>query len=489
MKRYFSILILIFQSFVLKAEFKHTENLNLAFNSMFELQFSKSRHFINKEKEENPKNYLLFYYENYLDFIELLVNEDNTKIKEFEKKSLIHLKKISKNGKKDNPYYFSTQAEIRLRISLIELAYNNYWNAGINIYKSHSLWEKSIKKHEKFFLNKKLESLFLIFFDAIPDNYRWVRNLFGFSGDVEKGLNILHNLWKKDTKNIELILLYSTVCQFFAKNDDISFSFLAKIKNKKIEANPLLKMVYAKAAMKAGENTKAIEILKNYSLQKNTFHLSQIYYLLGKAQLNKLDKEAEKSLLKFLFYFKGRTYKKSAYLKLCWFYFLNKNELQLNFYTQKLNENKNAILDIDKQSLKEISKIHTWDTTLLKSRLLFDGGYYKTSLEILKQKASYYTGNQLIEYHYRLARIYHKTKKTDQAIKNYLTVLKKGKNEIIYFIPFSALQIGYLKEKNKKYNSAKKWYKKALELNNGEYKNSIERKAKTALNRIKKFLN
>jgi Tfp pilus assembly protein PilF len=127
----------------------------------------------------------------------------------------------------------------------------------------------------------------------------------------------------------------------------------------------------------------------------------------------------------------------------------------------------------------------------MKARLASDGGYYKEALEILRSFPG--TKNQktrdLIEYNYRQARIYHNTKEAEKAISFYLLTIKLSgdyKEETFYFAPNSALNLGYIYRKAGNAELARQYFSMALSFKNHEYKNSIDNKAKAALEDLKK---
>ena len=106
----------------------------------------------------------------------------------------------------------------------------------------------------------------------------------------------------------------------------------------------------------------------------------------------------------------------------------------------------NDFIDEDRVALREAVKANIKSPTLLNtSRLLFDGGYYKRSLdEILKLN-----NQNSSEYYYRLARIQSKLNYNDEIVlSNFDKSLNNIDNPKDYYSPMSALQIGLIYEKN-----------------------------------------
>ncbi len=126
---------------------------------------------------------------------------------------------------------------------------------------------------------------------------------------------------------------------------------------------------------------------------------------------------------------------------------------------------------------------------LLKSRLLFDGGYYQRALnELLDNPVKSFVKNRrdLVEYTYRLARIYHETGNTEKALSYYRQTIARGSNEPYYYAAASAFQMGLIYENSGSYAQADSAYRKCLSIETSEYKTSLDQKAKAGLNRLKK---
>jgi tetratricopeptide (TPR) repeat protein len=97
----------------------------------------------------------------------------------------------------------------------------------------------------------------------------------------------------------------------------------------------------------------------------------------------------------------------------------------------------------------------------------------------------FFTKREKLEYLYRSARLYHKAGQVNEGITYYLKTIELSKDENYYFAPNSALQLGYIYLSRVEKEEAKKYFQLALSYKNYEYKNSIDNKAKAALNELK----
>lgn len=246
----------------------------------------------------------------------------------------------------------------------------------------------------------------------------------------------------------------------------------------------------ASILMKNGYNDKAIELLSTHPNTRDRFPIHYLDYMMGLAKQNRLDPDADDYFLSFLNSFHGLNYIKSAYQKLAWTYLMRGNY-------QKYNENINlvinhgtAVVDEDRQALLEARKKEAPNITLLKARFLFDGGYYDRALhELLDRSLKEFinTKKDLLEYTYRMGRIYHETGNFPKAFQYYKQTIKLGSGQPYYFAANAALQMGIINENAGNNREAEKYYKLCLSMHYEEYKNSLSQKAKAGLKRVQRY--
>ena len=124
---------------------------------------------------------------------------------------------------------------------------------------------------------------------------------------------------------------------------------------------------------------------------------------------------------------------------------------------------------------------------LLKSRILFDGGYYikaDSIINLANTKGKIITTKDKLEYTYRRGRIYDEWGKFNKAELYYKKCIKNAKDYPYFYAAKSALELGYYYENIGKIAQAKKMYELILDLDFDEYQNSITQKAKSGLSRL-----
>ncbi len=252
---------------------------------------------------------------------------------------------------------------------------------------------------------------------------------------------------------------------------------------------PLIIFARASILMKNGLNDRALKVLQKRITSPEAFPFYYLDYLEGLARLNQLDLEAASFFLRYLDNFKGMNYLKSAYQKLAWISLIQGDTVKYEDYIVLLKKRGSSLVDEDKQAFNEATIGVRPSVVLLRSRLLFDGGYYQLALaELLDNPVRTFLKNRrdLVEYTYRLARIYHETGNTVKALDYYRQTIHRGSNEPYYFAAASAFQMGLIYENSGNLVKADSAYRKCLSIKTPEYKTSLNQKAKAGLNRLKK---
>jgi len=143
--------------------------------------------------------------------------------------------------------------------------------------------------------------------------------------------------------------------------------------------------------------------------------------------------------------------------------------------------------DADKQALKE-AKSGKWpNILLLKARLLNDGGYNKEALLLLNEKSeeNFAKVEDKLEFMYRLGRVNDDLGNFPEAIRFYQQTIQYGESSSEYYAARAALQEGMIYEKKGDKLLAIRFYQRCLDMEDHDYKNSLDQKAKSGIARCK----
>jgi tetratricopeptide (TPR) repeat protein len=465
------------------------------------LQFNEAEKVLGVEKAINPSNLIPFYLGNYIDFFTVFIGEEPTAIEKFQKEFESRYD-IIKRGSKNSPYYYYCLGNMRLQLAICRLKFGEYGSAVLDFSHANNDLNKNSRLYPDFLLQNTGLGLIHVLAGIIPDNYSWVLQLLDIEGNVQKGLDeisevagysgndLTYSMFKTESL-FYLAFLNSTLgkdprsaLQILQKFDDKDLSLLGK-------TNPLLIFIRASILSKAGKTDEALQNLQEYHPVSGEFPFYYLYYMTGLNKLNRLDPDADIYFMRFLSSFRGQNYIKSCYQKLAWIYLVQGNIPKYEENIKKVLESGGLFIDNDIQANMEAKSGQLPNVVLLKARLLSDGGYTDRAIHMLLDqslRSFIKTPKELMEYNYRLGRIYQQSGDLTEALKYFRNVIHDGKNQPSYFAENAALQSGIIFEQNKKYPDAQKFYRLCLTMNNTEYKNSLDQKARLGLRRIKPYL-
>jgi len=461
-----------------------------AYQKIFSLRFEEAYLVLDGLQKQEPDNLIRIFLENTLEVLRIGVDDDAVAYSRLSKNMEARLSRLSR-GEPRSPYYRYTQAEIRLQWAVLHARFGHYLSSLSDIKIGYALLQENQQRFPDFMANYKSLGVLHVLVGNVPDDYRWAVRLFGgMQGDVRGGIAELESLLAYAENNTflfqeEVLMAYSLLQLNLNNQPEKAWNTL---KNSRLnpQDNALAAFVMGNIALKSGHCDAAIYILSGVPKGTAFYPFHYCDYLLGVAQLQRLDADADLPLLRFVANFKGENGLKEGYQKLAWHQLLQGKTAGYYHYMWQVKQQGNARSDPDKVALREANSGEIPDVRLLKARLLFDGGYYNRAFDLLKNNSADYDTNprNKLEYQYRMGRIAQKSGKIDAAYHHYETTIRLGENQPWYFACNAALQIGILQEEAADYKNARYWYQKCLAINPEEYAGSLHGKAKAGLNRL-----
>jgi len=446
------------------------------------------------EKKLNPDNQVPYLIENYIDFLKVLIGEEEKDFIRLKNNKEPRLQKLAHSGK-DSPWYLYSQSLIFLQSGVARIKFGEYVNASLDINRAYRILVENRNKYPDFAMNKAGLGILHSLIGTVPSKYRWAVRSLQFEGTIPEGNSEIKEAYVQLSSDPELSFLLpetaylltfvtlnlsSDIPAALALAENLNASPLSSLTHE----SPLLIYSFATIYARAGENDKVIRLLTDRPQSAEIYPFHYLSYMLGVAKLNRLDKDACYPLLNFLGSFRGKNYIRAAYMHLAWYYLIQNEPKQYNIYVERIKLRGNTQVDNDREALAFAERNLKPDLKLLRARLLFDGGYYAQAKHELDgyKPADTRSG---IENTYRLGRIYHNWGKLDEAIPHYLETIKNGHELPYYFAANSALQLGLIYEKRNDFAQAKKYFSQVLDMDFDEYQFSITNKAQAGLNRIK----
>ncbi len=458
-----------------------------AYAETMELKTVTASDRIQKALVDNPENAAYYFIQDYIDFFEVFIGEDeavyNQRFDERSKRLAIY-----EQLEDDNPWKNYAKGELYVRWAIAKGKYQDNISALWDARRGYKLHEENLKRFPEFQPSNKTMGFLRAVVGTIPDKYQFAVRILGFDGDVKGGMQQMddyyafaqkENLFKEETH-----LMHT----FFLIYLDQQFDRAWEIASSRLETeNSLLNnFLVADIAYRSGKVEEAIQIVEARPSGAEYIDFYFMDYFEGLLKLCRLDEDANVPIERFLNSGKGIHYVKEAWQRLGWHHLFQGDTIQYFNCLEKCKTEGRSMMDADKQALKDANDQIIPNIDLLKARLLNDGGYNSRSLEVLNQTTEDNLNfDERSEFYYRSARVYDAMGRTEEAIFWYKKTIDYCVNSELYYPAKSCLQLGMIYEKQKQFDLAKNWFEKTNEYNDHPYVDSFEQQSKAALNRLK----
>lgn len=462
-----------------------------AYQEITKLKINSGLALAEKARQQNPNNLIPLLLESYADFYTLFLNEDP---KEFQQRYPRFSERISllQEGPKNSPFYLYSLSLVKVHKAGAAIKFGKLWDAGWDFRKAYQLIKDNRKQFPGFAPNDLIYGSLQAVVGTIPRGYKWIASLFGMRGSLTEGMKIVKGFinsndpWAKAFFN-EAAFMYPYLMFYIENKKEEALVFTQQRKLDLVNNH-----LHAYMAANLGINNKQSEYAKNVILARNKsgdYLKTGIWdFELGFTKIYHLEtQEAARYLESFLANFKGKFYVRDAYQKLSWCYYLQGNQAKAEEVRKNILKKGSTDADADKQALKD-AKSGKWpNKLLLKARLLSDGGYAIDAAALLQGKTEegFLAEEEKLEFAYRVARIYDDLNREEDAIRNYLIAIRLGERRPEYYAARAALQIAQIYEKRGQKPLAITYYQKCLDMDDHEYKDSLDQRAKSGIARCK----
>jgi tetratricopeptide (TPR) repeat protein len=462
-----------------------------AYNEIIKLRIDSGKQLINQAKQQNPNNLIPDLLEGYIDFFVLFFNEDpneyNARKNNFDKRLEDY-----DNGPHNTPFYLYSKALTYIQRAAVRIKFGERYSAVWDFKKANSLIKDNRSNYPSFQLNNLLYGPIQVAVGTVPKGYKWVTSLLGFKGSIASGMQTMRNFLNSNDTYAKLFAnegtFYYYYLMFYIENKQEEVVKMIQTKKLDVVNNYLFTYMAANLGLNSKQTDYAKSILQNKSSTPGYMPTAVWDFEMGYINLHqlKLD-EAIASFDKFINTFKGNFYVKDVLLKMSWAYYLKGNKTEAEKYSQLCIKKGNTETDADKKAYKD-ARSGVWpNELLLKARILNDGGYNKEALALLQGKniKDFPKPDEALEFAYRVARIYDDIGRDDEAIQFYQTAIRLGKNRQEYYAARAALQTGYIYEKRGQKALAIKAFQECIDMEDHEYKDSLDQRAKSGIARCK----
>ena len=464
-------------------------NLIQAYNDILDLKLRKEYPIINSKEFQTPDNQgFQIYIRNLKSVLELLLVKNEDKFKIYlrdEKKHFGRLDKLSK----DNPFISYLKIELKVHRGLVKIKYGDRISGALNLLQAF----RQINNHEKKYPGNKYHlktiGLLNVIVSLFPDQYNWILNMMMVQPDITGGINNLKELSESNSIFYrEGILIYALSISFYS-NQPIQAEHILNSNSRNFDNSLLYNYLYGLVSIKNRNNKLAIKHFDNcLNYDRNYLQIPIINYYRAESFLKELN--YNKAAYLYNLYLKkpnADEFIKDSYYKLFNLSSLfNIPDGEHNLYKANVLNMGSLKTGTDKYAYQRINHDYKPNMTLFKSRILFDGGYYEQSLEVLASQdwSSTTTLEEESEFLYRYARNYQELSKIDLAIEYFKKVVLLEEAEQFYFWGNSLLNLGHIYAQIGDDDNARMSFKRALKYKGEEYKNSIKMEARAGLKKL-----
>ena len=350
--RKITLVFLLFGKFAF-ASFDMNENIQRSYSYIINLEFDEATILLAKEQSQNPKNGFIPLYQNYIDFLTILITEDFNYFESHKDLKDARLDLLDENDK-DSPYYLYVKAEINLQWAISRLKFEHYVTAAYEIVKAYKLLEENQQRFPDFTLNNKGLGLIHTLIGAVPNDFNWIINLVGLDGSISIGLRELDEVLNDNRFAMyqDEVLFLLTFLQINLGNNETHFQYYLDRIGHRHQDNLLLNFTAARLLHNLGYNDYCLSVLQNKPNNNTTIKFYYLDYLEGMSYLYMLDlKNAQRKFEYFIENFGGVNYIKSANHKLAWIAFLqNDNQKKLAYFERVLLDG-NTLIEEDRVAL------------------------------------------------------------------------------------------------------------------------------------------
>lgn len=461
-----------------------------AYQHILSLRLPQAGKILQKEKQEHPDNLIPVYLEGYIDFFQLFFNEDPAQYAgaadRWKQRSDALLR-----GPEQSPFHKFSRAVHQFQWAAIQIKFGHNWDAGWAFRRAFLLFKQNEALFPRFAPNKLYNGSMQMAAGTIPDGYKWLSGLLGIKGNIQKGVQKIDSFLVGGDDYSRLYheegMFYYSYLRFYILNDKAGVLKYIKEQSPDLRTNHLFAYLAANLNINAQQALRAREIISARVNNENYFQTPIWDLEMGYAALYSLQPDAATYLQRFLNQFKGRFYVKDAWQKLSWHYYLKGDQVQADYCRKQLMKKGSTDTEADKQALKEARTGRWPDKLLLKARLLNDGGFFREGLGLLHghKPTDFASATDQVEFCYRAARLFEDNANADQALYYYAQTIRLGADRPEYFAARAALQTGLIYERKQQCSEAIRWFQRCLDMDDHDFKNSLDQKAKAGLARCK----
>lgn len=438
------------------------------------------------------------YYQMRILFLQHLVDEPSGFLERFVSHAKTALAELDALPEAD-PDKEWMMAEVFFLRGVVRAMHKQVVSSAVDMKSACDLASRAHASHPKLADPLKLIGVFNVAMSAVPRKLQWLGNALCFKGDLHTGLRQLATVAGSGrylAVEAEILLFY------FEKNllsqPDAALRRAKALRARQPESKVfnylllsiLLELRDIDAAIALGTEMEPV-----FRGQDDSDPLPIWSFNLGKAYFFRLDYPA--AILhfdRFLNMYRGNTLRADALYRKGMALTLSGRYSEAKTVFLKFAGLEGSQFDADEYARKQATAyiLHEpgrIDKQLYAARNLFDGGYYRRSLDSLvglQAPQVVLTDNQKTELHYRLARNHHALNALPLARQHYEEAVRQLPGAALWMKVYSLYYLARIAEAGGDLEKAKGLYRAALAFDGYPYQSGLEQRCKAALQQLKR---
>lgn len=431
-----------------------------------------------------PEGPFRIYLENYLEFIELLNSNSENSFNLAASRETARLNAIE-NLDPSSPYNRFLRSEILIQWAILKLKFGKETKGVYNLIQASRLLSANQKEFPDFIPHHKSLGVIHVITGSVPENYKWALKLLGLKGNVGQGFSELEKAAKDEIWGNEALYCSLFLKAFTARFDERDNRALINYINSRPD-DLNARFLGASISLRTQRADQCVKILSGIP-SGNTFLKCPVFDL-HKGDTYLMTGDYDRAISAYRSYLqstKGNTYLKDTHLKLYYAYRFSGNKEKSSYHFRMIPQSGNTHSDLDKNAAKihQLISKEMPQTELLQARIAAEGGYYQESLKYLKRVQLLSLNSEwLSEYHFLTGICNHKYGQLSEAEAHLTKAITAGsKTDWNSGNANASLHLGYVYQSGKQHTRAKAYFEKALSYKAHELKNTVDMKARAAL--------
>ena len=426
------------------------------------------------------------------DFLTLLSDQSELSYKVFEKQS----KRLAKDLKKtfDNKSFRSSSFLFKhyLFSAIASSQYSDYPSAAKSVFRAFKYYIRMVEKHPAHTESKLAGAIMTVLSEQVPDQYAKMIPKGMSNPNQTPGFTQLKNVYQKallsrSELSLEAGLLWVILLWEFSPDDNETWAAWMEVsKNESLSGLLSAKYVGIMAAFKSGQRDYLSSTF-NSMPEEDMDRLKYLYFQRGKHLLFEFDPTGLEDLNTFINLSPRGNFVKTAWLRLGWYHLISHNDQKANMCFSKVLSDGIDKIWIDEQSISEAENADSYNSDLLKLRMLYDGGNYLECLHAIEAhelSGSLQSSSFVAEMQYRKARCLQGLKRDSESLKAYDVLLQNHLDEESYIIPQAAIIASSIAEKRGDIDAALSYLDIAESCNNHEFQKTFWRQIQSTRRRL-----